>query len=330
MPARRLKLKQFVAVLSLSVAAAADRPELLRIEKTGDAMGAMYSIVLYGIDRPKMEAAADAAFDEVGRLDAMLSNYRAESEWSNLNRHAAEAPVKLSPELFELLSACVAYSRESEGAFDISVGPLMKLWGFYKGSGRLPGQAEVAAALPKVDYRHIHLDAADQSVWFDRSGVELDPGGIGKGYAVDRMVDVLRREGVRIALVAAADSSIYGMGAPPTEPKGWRVGIKDPRNARRTVAEVFLKDMSISTSGSSEKFFRAEGRVYAHIMDPRTGYPAQGSLSVSVIAPRTIDSEAWAKPYFVNGRQWAAKHKAEPFSVFFCEDRIEQSCGWLP
>ena len=330
MPARGLKLKQFVVVLLLSVAAAADQPELLRIEKTGDAMGAMYSIVLYGMDRSKMEAAADAAFDEVGRLDAMLSNYRAESEWSKVNRHAAEAPVKVSPELFELLSACVAYSRESEGAFDITVGPLMKLWGFYKGSGRLPGQAEVAAALPKVDYRHIHLDAAAQSVWFDRSGVELDPGGIGKGYAVDRMVDVLRREGVRTALVAASDSSIYGMGAPPTEPKGWRVSIKDPRNARRMVAEAFLKDMSISTSGSSEKFFRAEGRIYAHIMDPRTGYPAQGSLSVSVIAPRTVDSEAWAKPYFVNGSQWAARHRPAAFRVFFCEDKIEQPCGWLP
>jgi thiamine biosynthesis lipoprotein len=136
--------------------------------------------------------------------------------------------------------------------------------------------------------------------------VELDPGGIGKGYAVDRMVDVLRQQGFQIALVAGSDSSIYGMGAPPTEPKGWRVEIKDPRHPRKTAAEVFLKDMSMSTSGSYEKFFRAEGRIYAHIMDPRTGYPAQGSLSVSVIAPRTIDSEAWAKPYFVNGRQWAA------------------------
>ena len=277
-----------------------------------------------------MEAAADAAFDEVGRLDAMLSNYRAESEWSKVNRHAVEAPVKVSPELFELLSACVAYSRESGGAFDITVGPLMKVWGFYKGSGRLPGRAEVAAALPNVDYRYIHLDSAAQSVWFDRSGVELDPGGIGKGYAIDRMVAVLRQQGVQIALVAASDSSIYGMGAPPTEPKGWRVSIKDPRNARRMVAEAFLKDMSISTSGSSEKFFRAEGRIYAHIMDPRTGYPAQGSLSVSVIAPRTIDSEAWAKPYFVNGSQWAARHRPELFRVYFCEDRTEQPCGWLP
>jgi thiamine biosynthesis lipoprotein len=119
------------------------------------------------------------------------------------------------------------------------------------------------------------------------------------------------------------------MGAPPTEPKGWRVEIKDPWHPRKTVAEAFLKDMSMSTSGSYEKFFRADGRIYAHIMDPRTGYPAQGSISVSVVAPRTIDSEAWAKPYFVNGRQWAEKHKPKEFRVFFCEDRMEQPCAWL-
>jgi thiamine biosynthesis lipoprotein len=326
----RLHFRPLAVVLFLSAAVAADRPEMLRIDRSGDAMGATYSIALYGYDQAKMEAAVDAAFDEVGRLDAMLSNYRAASEWSAVNRNAAEAPVSVSPELFQLLSACLAYSRESDGAFDITVGPLMKLWGFYKDFGRLPRPAEVADVLPKVGYRHIHLDAAARTVWFDRAGVELDPGGIGKGYAVDRMVDVLRRQGFQIALVAGSDSSIYGMGAPPSEPKGWRVGIKDPRNARRTVAEAFLKDMSMSTSGSSEKFFRAEGRIYAHIMDPRTGYPAQGSLSVSVIAPRTIDSEAWAKPYFVNGRQWATKHKPAEFRVFFCEDRTEQPCAWLP
>src|SRR5208283_272517 len=161
------------------------------------------------------------------------------------------------------------------------------------------------------------------------SGVELDPGGIGKGYAVDRMVDVLKQQGVQIALVAGSDSSIYGMGAPPTEPKGWRVDIKNPWHQRQTAAEVFLKDMSMSTSGSYEKFFRAEGRIYAHIMDPRTGYPAQGSVSVSVVSPRTIDSEAWAKPYFINGRQWAARHKPEVFRVFFCENQTEQPRAWL-
>src|SRR4029077_8732413 len=113
-----------------------------------------------------------------------------------VNRSAAERPVRVSPELFRVLSACLTYSRESEGAFDISVGPLMKVWGFYKGSGHLPHKPEIAAALAKTGYRHVHLDEAAQTVRFDRPGVELDPGGIGKGYAVDRMVDVLRRNGV--------------------------------------------------------------------------------------------------------------------------------------
>jgi FAD:protein FMN transferase len=329
-PKNSSKPQQTVVVLFLSgVVCALAQPPLLRLEKSGEAMGSTYTVELYGTDRVKMEEAADAAFDEVRRLDDLLSNYKPDSEWSQVNRHAAEKPMKISPELFQLLAACNEYSRESGGAFDISVGPLMKVWGFYKGTGHLPHRAEVEAAMTKVGYRHVRLDPAAQTVWFDRLGVELDPGGIGKGYAVDRMVDVLKQKGVRIALVAGSGSSIYGLGAPPSEPRGWRIEIQNPRNTRQTAAEVFLKDMSLSTSGSYEKFFRAEGRIYAHIMDPRTGYPAQGSLSVSVVTPLTIDSEAWAKPYFVNGRQWAAQNKPADFRVFFCEDKVEQPCAWL-
>src|SRR5579872_7030854 len=329
------KTKQIVLVLfllaasALGVGAASDGPELLRLDKSADAMGSTYSVELYGTDRVEMEAAADAALDEARRLDDLLSNYKPQSEWSQVNQHAAEKPMRISPELFQLLSACLGYSRESEGAFDISVGPLMKVWGFYKGTGHLPHRAEVAAAMTKVGYRHIQLDAASHSVRFDRPGVEIDPGGIGKGYAVDRMVDVLRQNGIATALVAGSGSSIYGLGAPPDQPQGWPVEIKDPWDQHKTVAQVFLKNMSMSTSGSYEKFFRAEGKIYAHIMDPRTGYPAQGSVAVSVIAPRTIDSEAWAKPYFVNGRQWAARHKPKDFRVYFCEDRTDQPCAWL-
>jgi thiamine biosynthesis lipoprotein len=326
-------LRQTVLVLCL-LAAVRARPavapqELLRLEKSADAMGSTYTVELYGYDRVPMEAAADAALDEAQRLDEMLSNYRPESEWSQVNRLAAQQPVKVSPELFQLLAACVEYSRQSEGAFDITVGPLMKVWGFYKGTGHLPRRADVSAALAVVGYRHIHLDAGAGTVWFDRSGVEMDPGGIGKGYAVDRMADILKQNGVTAALVAGSGSSIYGLGAPPSQPQGWPVEIKDPWHPEKTVAQVFLKNMSMSTSGSYEKFFRAEGRTYAHIMDPRTGYPAQGSVSVSVVTPRTIDSEAWAKPYFVNGRQWAAKHKPKDFRVFFCEDRTDKPCAWL-
>ena len=303
---------------------------MLRLQESADAMGATYTVEIYGYDRVKMEAAAGAALDEARRLDELLSNYRPESEWSTVNRLASIRPVQTSPELFRLLAACLEYSRESEGAFDITVGPLMKVWGFYKDSGHLPHRAEVGAALTKVGYRHVHLDEGAHTVRFDRAGVELDPGGIGKGYAVDRMVDILRQNGIGIALVAGSGSSIYGMGAPPSEPRGWRVNIKNPWSPSKTAAEVYLKDQSISTSGSYEKFFRAEGRIYAHIMDPRTGFPAQGSVSVSVVAPLTIDSEAWAKPYFVNGRQWAAQHKPKDFRVFFCEDRTDQPCAWLP
>jgi thiamine biosynthesis lipoprotein len=328
------KVKQDVLVLFLAAAAAA-QAETLRLEKSADAMGSTFSVALYGDDRIRMEAAADAALDEVRRLDDLLSNYKPASEWSQVNQSAAAKPVRVSDELFRLLGACWQYSRESEGAFDITVGSLMKVWGFYKGSGHLPHKPEIQAALTKVGYRHMHLDAAAQTVWFDRPGVEMDPGGIGKGYAVDRMVEVLRKMGVRSAFVAGSGSSIYGIGTPPEEPRGWAVKIKDPWDSSKTLADVWLKDMSMSTSGSYEKFFRAEGRIYAHIMDPRTGYPAQGTVSVSVVTPRTIDSEAWAKPYFVNGRQWAMKHRPKDYQVFFCEDRpektdrMDKACAWL-
>jgi len=204
----------------------------------------------------------------------------------------------------------------------------MKVWGFYKGTGRLPHRAEVRAALDRVGYRNIVLDGANRTVRFARPGVELDPGGIGKGYAVDRMIEVLKQYGIRTALVSASGSSIYGLGAPPGE-KGWKVQIRDPKDQSKSVAEVYLKDESMSTSGNYEKFFRAEGKIYSHIMDPRTGWPAQGVLSVSVVAPRTLDSEAWTKPLFVNGRAWAAKHKPAGLRAFFCEDLPEKSCAWL-
>ncbi len=329
------KVKQTVVVLFLLAVSRASplpqaAPELIRLEQSAEAMGSAYSIAAYGYDRDKMETAVEAAFDEVRRLDSMLSNYKPDSEWSEVNREAASHPAHVSSELFQLLSACQRYSRESEGAFDISVGPLMKVWGFYKGTGHLPHRAEIMAAMTNVGYRHVHLDAANQTVSFDRQGVELDPGGIGKGYAVDRMVNVLKAKGITIALVAASGSSIYGLGAPPSEPRGWRITIRNPKDEHQSVAEVFLKNESMSTSGSYEKFFVAEGHVYSHIMDPRTGYPAPGMLSVSIVTPRNLDSEAWGKPFFINGRQWAAHHNPQGFRAFFCEDRTDKPCAWLP
>jgi len=160
---------------------AAPGQELLRLEKSADAMGSTYSIALYGTDRIKMEAAIDAAFDEVRRLDELLSNYKPESEWSQVNRDAATRPVGVSLELFGLLGACLEYSRQSEGAFDITVGPLMKVWGFYKGSGHLPHRPEVLAALGKVGYRHIQMDPGAHTVRFRSAGCGDGPRGNRQG-----------------------------------------------------------------------------------------------------------------------------------------------------
>lgn len=324
--------------VTVAVPSAAWRPEVLRFEDHLDAMGSTYSIIAYGQDRVRVLGAIDLAFEEVKRLDQLLSNYRPSSEWSRVNREAAGHPVKVSGELFDLLSACVEYSRKSEGAFDITVGPLMKVWGFYKGSGRLPHRAEIKGALTRIGYQKVLLDAKEGTVAFARPGVEIDPGGIGKGYAVDRMIAILKNSGVEAALVSGGGSSIYGLGAPPNDSRGWRISIRHPKDPDETVQEVFLKNESMSTSGSYEKFFYAEGRLYSHIMDPRTGYPASGVLSASVIAPRTIDSEAWAKPFFIDGgklqgessnRPWAAELKAKGYRVYLCEDKRNVSCAWL-
>ena len=307
----------------------AQGPPLVRAEGSADAMGTAYSIVAYGTDRGRLESAVAEALDEARRLDQMLSNYKPESELSEVNRFAAERPVPVSDEFFQLLADCIEYSRESEGTFDITVGPLMKVWGFYKGSGHLPHRAEVRGALEMVGYRNVILDAKDKTVRFARAGVELDPGGIGKGYAVDKMAALMRHDGVVAALISGGGSSIYAIGAPPGEP-GWKVAIKDPRDPSKKAGEAVLKDESMSTSGNYEKYFWAEGKIWSHIMDPRTGFPSEGTLSVSLITPRTIDSEAWAKPYYILGRDWTIRHKPKDFRVFFCEDKPNTPCAWLP
>lgn len=324
------RLKWLIALhLSLIAASAAPSPNLLRLERSLDAMGTTYTVAVYGPDRFALDSAVEDALNEVQRLDDLLSNYKPSSEWSKVNREAYRGPVQVSDELFSLLDRCVDYSQRSEGAFDITVGPLMKLWGFYKGQGRIPHRSEIRTVLGRIGWQAIRLDAASKTVRFQRP-VEIDPGGIGKGYAVDRMAAILRDRGITSGIISAGRSSIYGIGAPPSERRGWRVEVPNPKNPRENFAEVFLRNESMSTSGSTEKFFTVGGRTYTHIMDPRTGTPATGMLQVSVVAPRTIDSEAWTKPYFVLGREWAARHKPKEFRVFLCEDRSEIACVSLP
>lgn len=316
-------------VLLWCLLAYGDQQKPIRLERSAPAMGTTYTVDLYGDNPGTLQAAAGAALEEAQRLDRMLSDYLPDSELSQVNLHAAEHPVKVSREFFELLSACLDYSRRSEGTFDITVGALMRVWGFYKGTGRLPHRAEVAAALQHVGYRHVILDPDEQTVRFNISGLALDAGGVGKGYAVDKMVGVLREYGIASALVSGGGSSIYALGAPPDEPRGWFVNIRNPKETQRHAAELYLRDQSLSTSGNYEKFFWAEGKLYSHIMDPRSGYPAEGVLAVSVLSPKTLDSEIWAKPYYILGRPWTEIHKSKDFRVLMCENKVGVECAWV-
>src|SRR5579862_2543618 len=320
-------MRLFLALLAAVLPVPAAGP--IKVEKSTDAMGASFSVVLFGSDLESMNQAADAALEEAHRLDELLSNYKLASEWSRVNRDASAQSVAVSPELFRLLSDCMDYSRASEGTFDLTVGPLMRAWGFFGGGRRVPSSEQIHEALELVGYRHIQLNARNRTVRFDRPGIEIDPGGVGKGYAVDRMVEILRERGVRNALVAASGSSIFGLGAPPEEPRGWPVSIADPWDHQKNAAQVFLKDQSLSTSGSYEKSFRAGGHRYSHIMDPRRGVPAETAVQVTVIAPRTIDSEVWAKPYFIQGSAWTAAHKPKSWRVLYCENAPGASCSWV-
>lgn len=287
-----------------------------RYDRTADAMGGTFSIAVYAATREQADAAAASAFTELRRLDRMLSHYRPDSAWSEVNRHAAERPVAVPREVFEVVSAALDFSRRSEGAFDITVGPLMRAWGFRDGAGRVASDREIEDARARVGHTHVLLDAARLTIRFDRPGVELDPGGIGKGYAVDRMVEVLRRHGIGRALISAAGSSMYAIGTPPGE-RGWpvRVGPAAPDSAG---VPLRLANESLSTSGASGKSFRDGGRLYGHILDPRTGRPAAGYLA-AVVAPRTIDSEAWTKAVLVNGRDWSSRNTPQNWRVFVCE-----------
>jgi thiamine biosynthesis lipoprotein len=269
------------------------------------AMGTEFEIHLYAADQVRAQELFEEAFDEIERIEAALSHYRPLSELSRINNLAPRSAVTTDPEVFALLERAFDHSRVSDGAFDITVGGLMKAWGFFRGAGRYPSEKELADARQQIGWQRVTLDPTKRSIRFLAPKLELDLGGIGKGYALDRVAALLREEGVQAALLSSGSSSIYAIGAPPGK-KGWPVRVADPLDRTRTLSTVVLKDESLSTSGNYEKFFRLNGRVYCHIMDPRTGRPVEGITQTTVIAPEAVDSDALSKTTFVLGPERAA------------------------
>jgi thiamine biosynthesis lipoprotein len=272
-------------------------------------MGTVFTVAVYGRDRTFLSEVVEEVFEEVDRLDEQMSNYKPESELSAINREAASHPVVVEPGLFHLLEISVRRSEETDGAFDITVGPLMKSWGFFRGRGRLPTRAEISQALERVGYQHLKLDAERRTIKFDESGVEIDLGGIAKGYAVDRAVDILRSNGITSALVSSGTSSIYALGSPPGS-RGWKISVRDPYDAHKAGDVFHLQNYSVSISGSYEKFFKIAGKSYCHIMDPQSGWPVPDMLSTVVLGPTGTDTDGRSAGFFVMGVERSRKYLA--------------------
>lgn len=283
------------------------KPELtgfwLHVNRT--AMACRFEVTLPMGDQAGVTVAT-GALNLIDELEAQLSVFRESSEISFINREAASRAVPVEPSLFDLLSLCRKLYDETDGAFDITVGPLTRCWGFLRRAGRIPAANEIEQARSLVGSDKILLDSETRSIQFLREGMEVNLGSIGKGYALDRVASSMRD---RAALLNAGASSMYALGA-GDHGEGWSVGLRDPRNKIGRLARLRLRDCSLSTSGSEEQFFEHDGQRYGHIIDPRSGWPAQRVISVSVVARSAAISDALATAFYIGGREVAEKYCA--------------------
>lgn len=251
------------------------------------AMGTVFEVVIYDEDLLQADAAARAALDDIVRLDAMMSNYKPESELSRINRTAHFQPVRISRELYEVIEESLFYSRHSDGQFDISVGPVVDLWKAALDGGPLPTAADQASALRCVGHRKIELIPPDQ-IQFHSDCMRLDLGAIGKGYAVDHAAEILSARGIHRAYIDAGGSTIYALGSPPGG-DAWRVRLRDP--SHKLGPEVMLMNNSVSTSEQSASSL-LQGDSPGHIILPGTGKPLHTRYATSVTAPSATASDA--------------------------------------
>lgn len=242
---------------------------------------------------------ARIAHGSLHRVDSLMSNWTTTSEVARINREAGTSTVTVEPEVARVIDASLAMWRDSRGAFDITVEPLIRLWGFIGGPKRVPSDAEIAAVLPRVGAGNVAFDRATRKLHFRKEGVRIDLGGIAKGYAVDVAADSLRAHGVANGLIDLTGNMV-AIGHPAAAPH-WRIGIRDPRDRMSHFARIALTDQAISTSGQYEQFIAANGRTYGHILDPRTGKSVDGLISVTLVGPTALACDSWDTPMFVMG-----------------------------
>ncbi len=284
------------------------------------AMACRFEVTLPG-ERASEIGAAREALAEADRLEEALSVFRESSEIARINRHAADAPVIVSDEVFDLLLRCRELTLATGGAFDVTSTPLSRCWGFLQREGRLPTDDEIATARCLVGPRRLILHPETRAVRLDIAGVALNLGAIGKGYAVQAIGTALWSRGVRQALVSAGGSSVIALGGPD---RGWEVDLTSAGPPRRRIARLRLRNAALGTSGAGEQFVEVHGRRYGHVIDPRTGRPSSGIVSASVVTADAASADALATAFFVGGvdlaRQYCDAHPGT-LAVIMAEDR---------
>jgi len=271
------------------------------------AMACRFEVTLPLEDQAGVSVARQA-LDEVDRLEQQLTIFRESSEVSFINRQAAASSVRVEESLFSLLLLCQELCRETGGAFDITSSPLSRCWGFLKRQGRIPEPDEIEKAKALVGGDKLLFDCESRAIRFARPGVEINLGSVGKGYALDRIAAMM---GQRAALLSAGFSSVRAIGGGDCGHNGhnvWTVGVRHPRDKGRRMAIARLRDAALSTSGGEEQFFEYGGKRYGHIIDPRSGWPADATASVTVIAPSAAITDALATAFYVGGPDLAAAY----------------------
>jgi thiamine biosynthesis lipoprotein len=270
------------------------------------AMACRFEVTLSGEDGRQVPAAREA-LDEVDRIEDSLTVFRETSDLVRVNRAAAAAPVPVDDGLFSLLRLCRELHDRTQGAFDITSTPLSRCWGFLRREGRLPSPEEIAAAREAVGMEGVELDEGRRTVRFRRPGLELNLGSVGKGYALRRGGDLLRERGVSHALLSAGGSSVLAIGG---RRGGWVVDLRSRQVQRDRLARLRLRDAALATSGAGEQFIEVAGTRYGHVLDPRTGSPAAGVLSASVVTADAAVADALSTAFLVGGADLARRYCA--------------------
>lgn len=315
-----------VLILLLLAACGKQQERLLKVTRTS--LHTITSMTVVTSNEQQAQQAIDAAYRELERLGQMLNFYADDSEVTAINKNAGIRPVRVSPETFEVIRQAVFASENTEGAFDATVGPLVKLWDFKRGI--IPDKDAIEELLERVGYKNIVLDASAQTVYLKEEGAQIDLGGILKGYAADKASLVLQKHGLSSGIVTIG-GEVRAFGNKP-DGTPWIVGIQNPRQKGpndEVIATMALSNRSVSTSGDYIKFFEKDGVRYHHILNPKTGYPAEQCGSVTVIANDGVTADGFSKIFVLGPEKGLKIAKKVGFDAIFidCNGKISMSEG---